>query len=131
MWTPGAYTGGIAGYAAGSAQGPICPTLIAGTTNVSRIFVTCRLNGAPGGVPAEESAIINATIRHFVPGAASWAQQTLAAAPPPTGSRAPASKTTSDGKSVQITHSADDVLLVIEPEALARSDKSTNGTTGR
>jgi hypothetical protein len=106
-WIPGSITGGHVGYAAGSAQGQVCPSLISGVSDVSRIIVGCP--------QALAATVMVATIHRFAPGASTWATQQLSAAlQSPSGT----AKTTTGPTSVQISHTPTMVTLTIQPKAL-------------
>jgi len=76
-WSHGPLTGGTVGLAGGNGQQRYCPALIGGSRKVSNIYVFCQFAQNSIVTPSQAQTLLSNTVAHFVPSAASWAQQTL------------------------------------------------------
>ena len=107
------------GYASSGPQGPECPTLISGGSNVSRIIVSCRMAGGNTSTPQHAASVTQATVNRFAPKASDWAKTTLAGL---AAGRVPTTSmighTIAGSTAVQIIQSTAEVVLQIEPKEL-------------
>ena len=129
-WIPGEYTGGEVGYAAGNATGHFCPTQLSGPVkNLNHIYVGCLNEAGSTATPEEVAAIIQATVHRVVPGATDWARETMASLST-SSSSATSTRTKISGPTyLSIAQTQEGVVLVIEPEVLAKGQRLP-GTPG-